>query len=77
MPSIEQVFKAYYASMTDAELMTVAYNRNSFILAAQKAIAEELRRRNLTLPADSAVEATQPRSLLTKLRHLFRQKKSG
>jgi len=46
----EQAFRAYYASMTDAELLRVAANKTSFIDLAQKLLADELMRRNLTAP---------------------------
>jgi hypothetical protein len=45
--SQEQAFRAYYASMTDPELLEVAANRVSFIAIAQKVVADELRKRGL------------------------------
>jgi hypothetical protein len=45
----EQAFRAYYASMTDAELLKIAANKTSFIDVAQKTLADELMRRNLTV----------------------------
>ena len=53
MRTQQQAFRAYYASMTDSELLAVAQNRSSFIRAAQNPLADELERRNLTPPADS------------------------
>ena len=47
MRTQEQAFRAYYASMTDPELLEVAANRVSFIAIAQKVVAEELRKRGL------------------------------
>ena len=40
MRTQEQAFKAYYASMSDAELLAVANNRTSFIATAQKVLAK-------------------------------------
>lgn len=48
MRSQEQAFRAYYASMTDAELLETAANRNSFIGVAQKILTQELDSRGLT-----------------------------
>jgi hypothetical protein len=45
----EQAFRAYYASMTDAELLKIAANKMSFIDVAQKTLADELMRRSLTV----------------------------
>jgi hypothetical protein len=61
MRTQEQAFKAYYASMSDAELLAVANNRTSFIPTAQKVLDEELHRRQVT-PADSRVETSHPPS---------------
>ena len=49
MTGQEQAFRAYYASMTDAELLKIAANKTSFIDVAQKTLADELMRRNLTV----------------------------
>ena len=46
----EQAFRAYYASMTDEELLRTAANKSSFVDIAQKLLADELVKRNLTLP---------------------------
>ena len=51
MRSQEQAFRAYYASMTNAELLQTAANRSSFIEIAQRILAEELRKRELSLSA--------------------------
>ena len=48
MRSQEQAFRAYYAAMTDAELLQTAANRISFIVIAQKVLADELNHRGLT-----------------------------
>lgn len=47
MRSQEQAFRAYYASMSDVELLEVAANRVSFIAVAQKVVADELHKRGL------------------------------
>lgn len=49
----EQAFRAYYASMTDGDLLRTAANRGSFITIAQQILAEEIARRKLVLPAGS------------------------
>jgi len=54
----EQAFKAYFASMTDAELLRVAANKTSFIDVAQKILGDELMRRNLTVPGEALVGAS-------------------
>ena len=48
MRSQEQAFRAYYASMTDAELLGIAANRVSFIQIAQNIQEAELKRRELS-----------------------------
>lgn len=48
MRTQEQAFHAYYASMTDAELLQIASNRESFIGIAQTVLAGELEKRGLT-----------------------------
>ena len=63
MRTQQQAFKAYYASMTDSELLATAENRQSFIPIAQNAMDEELQRRHLTAPADPRVETSQPPAL--------------
>ena len=47
----EQAFIAYYASMTDAELLQVAVNKTSLIEVTQKTLANELVKRNLVTPS--------------------------
>jgi hypothetical protein len=54
MRSQEQAFRAYYASMTDAELLQIAANERSFLAVAQKTLDGELAKRRLT-PAAPAV----------------------
>jgi hypothetical protein len=56
----EQAFRAYYASMTDRDLLAVAANRMSFIDLAQQILREELARRRLTLPAEALPPQTGP-----------------
>ena len=46
----EQAFRTYYASMTDEELLRTAANKSSFVDIAQKLLADELVKRNLTVP---------------------------
>ena len=46
----EQAFRAYYASMTDEELLRTAANKSSLVDIAQKLLADELVKRNLTVP---------------------------
>lgn len=46
----EQAFRAYYASLADAELLKIAANKRSFIAVAQQALAQELEHRNLIAP---------------------------
>jgi hypothetical protein len=67
----EQAFRAYYASMTDAELLRVAVNKISFIDVAQKILGDELMRRNLTV-ASEALPGTSVRSERTALNVLSR-----
>jgi hypothetical protein len=43
----EQAFRAYYASLTDAELLKIAANKRSYIAVAQEALARELQQRNI------------------------------
>lgn len=76
MRTPEQAFQAYYASMTDEELLMTDRNRGSFIPLAQTLLAEELLRRHLTSPAPPRAEATQSRTLFTKLRRFLRRGRS-
>jgi hypothetical protein len=71
MRTQEQAFRAYYASMTDPELLAVERNRSSFIPLAQNLLAEELLRRHLAPPGGTAPETRHPRALFPKLRHLL------
>lgn len=48
MRSPEQAFRAYYASMTDADLLQTAANQSSFIPIAQRILVDELGKRSLT-----------------------------
>jgi len=48
MRSQEQAFRAYYASMTNGELLQIAANERSFIAVAQKILEGELAKRRLT-----------------------------
>ena len=49
----EQAFRAYYASMTDQDLLRTAANRSSFLPVAQQVLEEEMVRRKLVAPAGS------------------------
>ncbi len=51
MRTQEQAFRAYYASLTDAELLQIAANERSFIPVAQKMLEDELVKRRLSPPA--------------------------
>src|SRR5579862_4042038 len=76
MRTQEQAFRDYYASMTDAELLTTGRNRGSFIPLAQTILAEELQRRHLTPSADTRAETVQPRTLLASLRRALSRGRS-
>jgi hypothetical protein len=73
----EQAFRAYYASMSDGDLLRTAANRSSFIPIAQQILAEEIARRKLVAPAESQPQAGQTPGILggavhrlgLKLRH--------
>ena len=75
----QQAFKAYYASLTEAELLKIAANKRSFLDVAQEALANELRGRNLapsepSLSADNRTAAPHPSPLARmarKVRALF------
>jgi len=43
----EEAFRAYYASLPDAQLLQIAANKGSFLAVAQQALAQELQRRKL------------------------------
>jgi len=60
MRNQEQAFRAYYASMTDSDLLAVAANQSSFIDLAQQILREELARRNLATPPRPAPETASP-----------------
>ena len=57
MRTAEQAFRAYYASMSDADLLVTAKNRASFIPVAQAALDEEVKRREVAVQSDVQVEA--------------------
>ena len=48
MRSQEQAFRAYYASMTDTDLLQIAANERSFLAVAQRILQDELAKRRLT-----------------------------
>ena len=70
MRTQEQAFRAYYASMTDPELLEVAANRVSFIAVAQKVVDDELRKRGLT-PLAEPVPAAHHSAIWNWGHHLF------
>ena len=68
MTTQQQAFKAYYASLTEGELLKIAANKRSFLDVAQEALANELRDRNLapsepSLSADDRTAAAHPSPL--------------
>jgi hypothetical protein len=79
MTTQQQAFKAYYASLTEAELLKIAANKRSFLDVAQEALANELRGRNLapsepSQSADNRTAAPHPNPLARmarKVRGLF------
>ena len=68
MRTQEQAFRAYYASMTDAELLQTADNRRSFIDLAQKVLGDELTKRKLAVASPPAAVPAH-RSILARLAH--------
>ena len=72
--SQEEAFRAYYASMTDAELLALAKNQSSFIPVAQMLLSYELKRRQLTPPVDTPIQSTHSPSLFAKLRAILRNR---
>lgn len=73
MRTTGQAFKAYYAGMTDADLMAVARNRGSFIPLAQTQMVEELNKRQLAVPPEPAAETRHAPTLFTKLAQRLRR----
>jgi len=70
----EQALKAYYASITDGELLKLATNRSSFIEAAQRAMAQELTSRHLVpqaVPSSPDAEPHHRAGLAERLAHVF------
>ena len=70
----EQAFRAYYASMSDADLLSTAKNKNSFIPIAQMLMAEELNRRQLKLPEEAPAEASHAPTPFAKILALLRHR---
>lgn len=58
MTKQEQAFRAYYATMSDADLLQIAANRVSFIGTAQRVLEAELEKRHLA-PAEAAPPPTR------------------
>ena len=48
MRTQEQAFRAYYAAMTDSELLEIAAHESSFIAIAQRILEDEMAKRHLT-----------------------------
>lgn len=48
MRSQEQAFRAYYAAMTDPELLRIAAHRLSYIPVAQRILSDEMEKRRLS-----------------------------
>jgi hypothetical protein len=74
MRNQEQTLRAYYASMTDAELARTAENRASFVATAQKLLEEEMARRGLST-ADVPVHEPgrhEPHFGAWRIGHFFR-----
>ncbi len=69
----EQAFRAYYASMTDGELLKTAANRSSFVDLAQQILSEELTRRKLALPAEVPPPAERASGTFGSAVHKFLQ----
>ena len=70
----EEAFRAYYASMSDADLLSTAKNKNSFIPIAQMLMAEELTRRQLKLPVEAPAETSHAPTLFGKIWALRRHR---
>ena len=70
MQTPEQAFRAYYASMTDSDLLAIVKNRKSYIRLAQALLAEELERRQIAPPAIAPPEVDTV-SLFAALRRRF------
>ena len=77
MRTPEQAFRAYYASMTDSDLLAVARNRGSFIVVAQSRLADELLKRQLAAPVAAPTDTSRAPSLFTKLRKMLQRETPG
>jgi hypothetical protein len=73
MRTTGQAFKAYYARMTDSDLLAVARNRSSFVPLAQTHMVEELTKRQLAVPAEFPAETHHAPTLFTRLVRRFRR----
>jgi hypothetical protein len=60
--------------MSDAELLSTAKNKDSFIPIAQILLAEELNRRQLKMPADAPAETGHAPTPFAKMRAWLRQR---
>jgi hypothetical protein len=70
MRSQEQAFRSYYASMTDAELLKISENRNSFISLAQRILTDEMEKRHL-MPSKPQPQPVRHSALWNWGNHLF------
>jgi len=70
----EQAFRAYYASMSDSDLLAVAANRTSFIDLAQQILREELARRSLALPVEVAPASAPAAGFGAAVHRFFRRR---
>jgi hypothetical protein len=71
----EQALRAYYASMTETELLHTAANKSSFIALAQRLLTEELTKRHLqvaTAPPGRPVIGSEPSLGVAKLTGMLR-----
>lgn len=73
MRTTGQAFKAYYACMSDSDLLAVARNRSSFLPLAQTQMVEELTKRQLEVPPGPPVETRHAPTLFTKLARRLRR----
>jgi hypothetical protein len=68
MTTQEHAFRAYYASMSDSDLLQIAANRVSFIGTAQRVLADELDKRHLT-PSEAPVRPVRHSAFWNWARH--------
>ena len=73
MRTTGQAFKAYYARMSDSDLLAAARNRSSFIPLAQTQMVEELTKRQLAVPPESTTQTRPAPTLLARFVRRFRR----